>query len=128
MLHVIESRASCGTIREYGRECLEETGEAAALQRQHATYYLALALDAELAVTAAAQAVWLTRLEDEDGNLRAALQWAQESGDTAPGLRLAGALRRFWVLHGYLSEGRAWLEWLLTRGGTATISASVRAK
>src|SRR5207248_811282 len=63
-------------------------------------------------------------------NLRAALQWAQESGEVAVGLRLAGALEGFWHIYGHLSEGRAWLEGLLARGEVdeRPATVAVRAK
>ena len=57
-----------------------------------------------------ADTAWLDRLTTEHDNLRAALRWSQDAPDGGPeGLRLAGALSRFWVLRGYLSEGRAWV-------------------
>ena len=49
-------------------------------------------------------------LEDEHGNIRAALAWASEVGEGEIALRLTGALWRFWHGRGHLVEGRGWLE------------------
>jgi DNA-binding CsgD family transcriptional regulator/tetratricopeptide (TPR) repeat protein len=55
----------------------------------------------------------LEMLDREHDNVRIALRWASESGESDVGPRLAGALWRFWQVRGYLREGRAWLERLL---------------
>ncbi len=97
------------TIREYALERMHESGEAEALQRRHAEYYLALAEAIEPDLRGPAPVEALVRLEREYDNLRAALQWMLESGEVEPGLRLMGALSRFWELGaGTLSEGRRW--------------------
>jgi tetratricopeptide (TPR) repeat protein len=46
------------------------------------------------------------RLEREHDNLRAALEWAAQSGAPGLELRLATVLRYFWYLRGYHREGR----------------------
>src|SRR6266704_2032949 len=124
------------TIREYGLEVLASSGDMASTLRAHAHYYLRLAEDAEVEIGGPQQAAWLHRLEREHDNLRAVLQWSLEqagnkeaiererSMETA--LRLGGALRSFWVVHGHLSEGRSFLERALAaREG---IESSVQAK
>ena len=120
------------TIREYARERLEESGDEAQLRRQHAAFFLRLAEEAEPQLTGPQQEIWLARLEWEHDNMRAALNWAQESqanGAALLGLRLAGALQRFWEMHGHLGEGRGWIEGLLARPECAReATAAVRAK
>jgi predicted ATPase/class 3 adenylate cyclase len=124
------------TIHEYAREKLEESREAEALQRQHALYFMALAEDAEPSLTGPQQAEWLARLEDEHDNMRAALRWTSDvgqNGDTEGeeraevGLRLAGAIWRFWYMRGYLTEGREQLAGVL-RGGLAELSQTGAAR
>jgi predicted ATPase len=83
------------TIREYGLEQLEASGEAGALRQRHAAYYLALAEGAE------PEAAWAAHLDRDHDNLRAALRWARASGQTDLSLGLAAALWRFWHVRGY---------------------------
>lgn len=108
------------TIREYGLEALNASGEMESTRRAHALYYLSLAEDTETEIGGPQQAVWLERLEREHDNLRAALRWSLEQAGSEKAragernmeiaLRLAGALRRFWTVHGHISEGRNVLE------------------
>ena len=111
MLHV---------IREFALEQLEATGEAEAMRRAHASFFVALTEQAESELTGSVAGEWLTRLESEHANLRVALGWTYErgergeQGETETGLRLVAALRLFWWMRGYLREGRAWVEALLS--------------
>ena len=65
------------TVREYGLECVRESGEAEVSRRAHALYYLRLAEQAEPHLKGAQQIEWLEQLEMEQENLRAALGWAE---------------------------------------------------
>ena len=66
------------TIREYTLECLAESGEAEAMRRRHAIFFLQLAEEADPKVRSAEQSTWYRRLEVEHDNLRAALRWTLE--------------------------------------------------
>jgi len=105
------------TVRQYGWERLEESGEAEETGHKHAAYYLALAEEAEPALTGPDQGRWLQRLDREYDNLRAALRRSRDGGEHEIGLRLAAALWRFWYVRGRQSEGRQWLENLLAMRG-----------
>ncbi|MFC9764335.1 protein kinase [Rhodococcus jostii] len=102
------------TLREYGYEELEQTGEAVALRRRHRDWYEALALDAEAEWISARQLEWIARLKREQPNLREALEFGIDD-DPAAGLRTAAALRWFWTSQGLYNEGRRWLNHLLAR-------------
>jgi tetratricopeptide (TPR) repeat protein len=101
------------TVREYSLERLEESGEGEAQHQRHAEFYLSLAEEAEPALRGAAQTAWLPRLEQEHHNVREALRWCVLTGDAAHGLRLAGALWRFWYVRSHFTEGRQWLAQVL---------------
>ena len=104
------------TVAEYAREQLTASGEDEALGRAHAAFYLALAERVEPEVQGSRQVAWLDRLEREHDNLRTALRWWVEAGgaDGAErGLRLGGALARFWDVRGHVREGRERLAGLL---------------
>jgi hypothetical protein len=92
------------TIGEYATEQLEASGEADELGRRHADHFLALAEEAE-PYARVSDAAWLDRLDQEADNLRAALDWLEDSGETQLVLRLVGALDDFWVAKGYVAEG-----------------------
>jgi predicted ATPase len=98
------------TIHEYAREKLQESGEAEEIGRAHAEYFLALAQEAEPELTGSDQVEWMERLEAEHDNMRAALSRSLEGENGELGLRLASALSHFWLVRGFWSEGRRWLE------------------
>jgi predicted ATPase/class 3 adenylate cyclase len=100
------------TIREYGQEQLDSSGEAGEADRRHAVFFLALAQDAEPQLEGSQQQLWLERLETEHDNLRAVLGWALEH-DHQMGLQLGAALGTFWATYAYLREGSFWLERML---------------
>jgi predicted ATPase/predicted Ser/Thr protein kinase len=97
------------TIREYAIDRLAEIGELEHTRDAHLERYLALAETAEPELTRAGQAAWLQRLTEENDNIRAALAWSFESAQVELGLRLAGALVRYWSIRGLMTEGRRWL-------------------
>jgi predicted ATPase/transcriptional regulator with XRE-family HTH domain len=115
------------TVREFALERLVAAGEAAALERWHAEYYLALAEEAEQPLLGPAQRAWLGRLEAEHDNLRVALRWsAREDDRLAIGARLAAALLNFWWIRGHWREGRRWLEEMAADAGTVPLVARAR--
>lgn len=107
------------TIRQYASEKLAASDDAELTRNRHCLYFLQQAEEAEPQLVGPDQAAWLTRLEAQHDNLRAALQWCVQPKDdpdwTTPsslppdtGLRLVGSLCRFWNMRSHLSEGRAW--------------------
>ena len=105
------------TLREYGQERLRQTGEWDVTREAHAAYCLVLAEEGLHAPTHAAQDAWLARCDREYDNFRAALEYLATAGNTEWGLRLAGALLRFWESREHLTEGRAMLAAILDKPG-----------
>jgi non-specific serine/threonine protein kinase len=116
------------TIRQYGRERLEEAGEAPRVREQHAGYYLAAAEEAEPELKGDRQVTWLEWLETEHDNLRVAMAWLLEHGESELAARLGWALWLFWGIRTHLAEGRRSMERAVSVRGSAAMTASARAK
>ncbi|WP_333773911.1 ATP-binding protein [Streptomyces sp. IBSBF 3136] len=99
------------TVREYGADWLEATGDAPRLRRRHRDWYLGLATWCELDWFSPRQREVAARVEAELPNLRVALEFCLTEPDEAHlGQYLAGSLWFCWAGCGRLSEGRRWLE------------------
>ena len=112
------------TIRQYAQERLAAAGELNATRDGHLRFYLQMAQAAEPELEGAMQGDWLERLQRDHDNLRAALDWAGESGQTDLWLTLSLALRQFWFMRGHLAEGRARLEAILALPAGALLPAA----
>lgn len=105
------------TIGNYAAQLLSAAGVADPVRERHLDWYLGLAESAAPELTGASQLAWLALLGDEHANLRAALDHAIESGESASAHRLALALWRNWEITGQLAEGRHWLARVLALTG-----------
>ena len=94
-------------IRQYALARLVRDGERDEVERRHASFYLDLGDEAEPGLEGPRAAVWISRLEEELGNLRARFEWALQH-DPAGALRLATALFRFWRVDRH-TEGSSWI-------------------
>ena len=113
------------TIREYasGRLRNDELEE---FEQLHLQYFLELAEGAEPELWAQHTDVWLTRLDAEEANVRAALGFAVGHEDGEVVLRLAGSFYPFWEIRARHGEARLWLNRGLALGGS--VAPSYRAK
>ena len=107
------------TMREYALERLRESGEEGVTLRRHARYYLVGADVPVAEMKLPQQKLWLQSLDAEHDNLRAALAWCQAAGEAELGLSAASLLAWFWIVRGYVTEGRRRLTALLAAAITA---------
>jgi predicted ATPase len=112
------------TVREYGLERLAASGEESGIRKAHAAYCLVLAEECAAQAADPTSTEWLSLLEVEHNNCRAALDWLTRSGNAEWGLRLGAALFQFWETREHLTEGRGRLEKLLKLPRTAGTSSS----
>ncbi|QDQ95071.1 protein kinase [Rhodococcus sp. WB9] len=117
------------TLRDYGREKSEQSGEHPVLRRRHRDWYQQLVSQAQAQWISPRQREWIARLEREQPNLREAMEFclSEPGDDTTAGLRIAVALFQFWLSRGLLSEGRHWFERALAHRPGQPTAARVEA-
>jgi predicted ATPase/serine/threonine protein kinase len=103
------------TIREYAGERLNESNEADEMRQRHADWLLRLASDAELALRGSDAEAWLSKLDNEQENLRLGLAWMGAAGLVESQLDLISGVWSFWETRGYFREGLHWAEEVLAR-------------
>ena len=92
-------------VREFAAERLEEPlrGE---MESRHTNVYIRLAEQARPLLQGPEAAVWLSRLEAEEANLRACLDRVLARQEVESALRLCACLQPFWWMRGDFAEGR----------------------
>lgn len=95
------------TVRQYARDKLLEMDESEEARNAHLEFFLKLTELAGPEVQRLQDLEWITRLETEHDNLRAALEWGLEKNIEAA-LRMIWNLYPLWTLRGLEAEGREW--------------------
>lgn len=105
------------TIREFGVEQLQHTGEHAGLLRAHRDFYLGLIEQANAEWVSSRQVFWFARLDREHANVQAAVDHSlKEPGELDAAFRmLSGLFHFYWWGRGWAREGRLWLARALDR-------------
>lgn len=108
-------------IREYATELLNAGADADEVRYKHASFYLELAKEAKQQLRGPNSITWRNKLENDQNNLYAALEWWVKYAEKAtaddqttwpaiePLLVMAGSLGQFWSRHGHINEGQVWL-------------------
>ncbi len=91
------------TIRQYGRDRLVAADESSVMRDRHLAFFLAMAIEAEPALSGPDMVAQLARLDADADNLRAALDWAFDADPNAA-MRLCLALAFYWSSRS-LAEG-----------------------
>lgn len=109
------------TIREFGLEQVRTQGEEAWLRQRHYAAYRHLCRTADSYLRGPKASYWFQRLDVELENLRAALQWALESGHYSDLAWMGVALFWFWSRRGHVREAMLWMEPLLPHRHTLSL-------
>ena len=106
------------TVRQYAEEQLRESAEENNARTRHLGCYLDLALKTRPELAGPEQGLWLARLDLERENFLSAHAWAgrMERGASL-GLRLAWALKPYWITRGFLGLGQQMTAEALARNG-----------
>ena len=99
------------SIREYGGEWLEQTGEEERVRARHCDWFGARLLELEEAFPTSRQLPVFLALRKEHDNLRAALEFAlARPGGERRALALTVSSWPYWMASGLLGEGAVWLD------------------
>ena len=80
-------------VRQYAHERLAQAGEEKNVRTQHLRYFLQFFEQTEAGLRGPEQIEWYARLSEERDNIRAALEWADQT-DVEAGLYLSSRLQR----------------------------------
>ena len=115
------------TLAHYGIERLTERGDAARIRDAMANHYAALCAQSAAAYIGDGQRAWLTAIDREHDNLRAALEWAVANDDAATALTIAGGTSWPHWLAGMAIEGKRWLDLAFMCEGASEVDEQTRA-
>ncbi|MFE0257498.1 BTAD domain-containing putative transcriptional regulator [Streptomyces sp. NPDC059010] len=113
------------TIHEYAVERAAEAPELRlAAEHRHRAWVRGLVEEADPRLRSGGQLPWISRLETELDNIRAALDRALAAGDEPNATSIGLAMGWFWWLRNYRREGTNWIERILRLGATSDAAAT----
>jgi predicted ATPase/DNA-binding SARP family transcriptional activator len=116
------------SIREFALEQLYDSAHLDSLHERYVAYYKLMTKRVAPQLSGPDQHEHLQCLEDELGNLRAAIQLGETNRRLAAlSLDIACNLEQFWLVRAYFAEGRRWIESAL-RCASESLIDQVRAK
>ena len=115
------------TVREFGLERLDASGEERAVRAAHAAHVLTVAVAASARVFTPEFERVTTQMDAEHDDVRAVLAWADEAGESAIGLRLAGTMLNYWLVRGVFREGHRQVARALERADRSPSPARAKA-
>ncbi|HZX54222.1 MAG TPA: hypothetical protein VFE86_06060, partial [Ilumatobacteraceae bacterium] len=98
------------TLAQYGREKLAERGDAERIRDAMAAHYARLCARSATAYIGDDQRAWLMTIDQEQDNLRGALEWAVANDDAETALTIAGGVSWPYWLAGTTVEAKRWLD------------------
>ncbi len=98
------------TVQAFALARLAGDGDEAATRRRHALAFTEVVEAAGRVLPGADNGIWIDRLSLDLANIRAALGWAIDVGESEIAMRLVGSSWRFWVLDGRITEGQRWTD------------------
>ena len=103
-------------VKAFALEQLVASGELEEVRARHGTYFADLGERVASRLHGRDQALWASRLDQDQANFRAASQWcAADPARAVHDLRMAAGLWEYWLIRGLIREGAAWLEDALQR-------------
>jgi predicted ATPase/transcriptional regulator with XRE-family HTH domain len=96
-------------IQRFALNCLRNAGLETTARQEHLTYLIELAEQGDREIRGPTVIEWVSRIESEHNNIRAALEWSVLKKDAEAALRLLVAVGWFWQLAGHFREARDWL-------------------
>jgi predicted ATPase/DNA-binding CsgD family transcriptional regulator len=98
------------TIHEYARERLAESGEELLIRNRHLDTFRGLVEEMEPGYRRHNQLILLERTKVEFGNLRAAFEWAMNSGNIEAAARMISSIDYYFQYKGNIVEGYRWFK------------------
>jgi predicted ATPase/DNA-binding CsgD family transcriptional regulator len=117
------------TLRLYGERELDRAGRLDEVRRRHRDHVLARAMQFEEEWTGPRQVGWLSEMQDDHANIRAALHYSVAQADADKALRILSCLEPFWITSGAVSEARRWLDLALAetpQGDVPSLAVALR--
>jgi predicted ATPase/DNA-binding XRE family transcriptional regulator len=98
------------TLRQYAAEKLQAAGETESTRQRHLQWVMALCNDPQRNDNDDIYLRWLSRLHEENGNIRAALAWADVTRDYESAMRIILPARELWHHNGQHAEAIRWIQ------------------